>query len=149
MSKKYLQYKQAKAILAGLAFVVYSTSFILNEINYTKNNKQYHDITQLLLKEKELKKELKKNMTLSLENIDYARIKKESLEEKADSLTNEMQKYSCQEISETQKRNKDFLMNGVWTYALLLGYLIKSGAEISYFRKERYKELKEIRKTHE
>jgi hypothetical protein len=38
-------------------------------------------------------------------------------------------------------------MKGVYTYAFLIGYLLKGAAEITYFRKERYKELKEIRKS--
>ncbi|MBN1275438.1 hypothetical protein JXA12_04070 [Candidatus Woesearchaeota archaeon] len=146
MSKNYLRYKQAKAIVAAGAFIIGSTIGIQNEINYKNKHENYRNISHLLSEQKSVRKDLKKNRLFSLENVDYARTIKESLEEKADSLSNELQNYSSQEISEIKKRNKDFLMKGVYTYAFLLGYLLKGVAEINYFRKERYKELKNMRR---
>lgn len=106
MSKNYLRYKQAKVIVAAGAFIIGSTICIQNEINYEDKHENYRNISHLLREQKAVRKDLEKNRTFSLENVDYARTIKESLEEKADSLSNKLQNYSSQEISETKKEIK-------------------------------------------
>ena len=146
MSKKYMQYKQAKSALVGMACTIYGITMALNEIQYTKNNEEYREISRLLLAEKDVAKELKKTRTFNLNSLSVAQIKKETLEERADSLTERLKNYSEEAILETEERKTNFLKKGVFTYAFLLGYLLKGGIELGYFRKERLKELHEIRR---
>lgn len=129
--KRYEQYIPGKVILAGIVYITYSTTMILNEIQYKKNNEEYKDISKLLLEERIIKRELKKARIFTLNSLYDAQIKKETLEERANSVTKKLKNHSTK-VSETRKRNNDFLKKGFLAQGYLLGYLINGVIEQSY-----------------